>query len=510
MKHVVLFGGTTEGRELAGYLLKMGTTADVYVVSGYGASLLPEADSLRIHVGRLDEDGMESMLREQKPDFVLDATHPYAAEVTRILSETCSMLHLPYVRVRREDAGSKAEDAASGEICVSVADTAEAVHFLEGTEGNIFLTTGSKELSEFSTMSHFAERCYVRALPSAEALALLEEAGVDGRHRILMQGPFSEELNTAMLRETDARWLVTKASGQRGGFYEKYAAAAKTGTGIVVIGCPEEKVADGTPILTLSETEEWIEKALAGRDVPDRVRDIYIVGMGPGSEDWVSPEARRIVFRADALAGARRMIELARSILPGDIDEQQAEMKQKLTLVSYKKEEMKEFVDKHPEAKTFAFLFSGDTRVYSGAAGLRELFPEEEHFQVTTLNGMSSVTYFAQKLRMSTHGYPEKAVIVSLHGREEDLIGAVKANRVVFVLLGGRESLAHAAKELFALEQLCLTERAGGQGIRVALGERLTYPDERIVEGHPADFMDCSVSSLSMLCVRNEYAPDGE
>lgn len=56
-----------------------------------------------------------------------------------------------------------------------------------------------------------------------------------------MQGPFSEELNLAMLRQIRARWLVTKASGAAGGFQEKLAAARRAGARVVVIRRPREE-----------------------------------------------------------------------------------------------------------------------------------------------------------------------------------------------------------------------------------------------------------------------------
>lgn len=514
MKSVVLFGGTTEGRQMAEFLAERGISTDVFVVSQYGADLLPDSPWLKIHVGRLDASLMMEMLERTKPAFVLDATHPYASEVTRALCQAAGESCLPYIRICREET----EEVPSA--CVSVADVKEAVLYMAGTEGDIFLTTGTKELKEFSQMPHFQERCYVRALPSQGALDALEEAGVDGKHRILMQGPFSEELNYALFRETKAAWLVTKVSGKQGGFGDKCEAAVRAGMHILVIGRPKEDLPDGTTILTLAEAKEkisheWTTLSAAGQEEHVSVasyavspaqgsKDIYLVGMGPGSTQWVSPEAQMAVFRCGAICGSRRMLELAGEILPGDPDEQKAEMSQKAALVTYKKEEMRKFVDDHPGERTFAFLFSGDIRVYSGAEGMEDLFPEKENFHIHRVEGMSSVTYFAQKLHLSTDGFPEEAVIVSFHGREEDLVSAVRDHRDVFVLLGGQESLHAAVRQLILSDDLpeaILPTNPGTglegdpeepvweEGIRLVLGERLSYEDEKITEGRPADFL---------------------
>ena len=61
-----------------------------------------------------------------------------------------------------------------------------------------------------------------------------------GAHLIAMQGPFSKELNIAMLKDTDADYFVTKESGKAGGFEEKLEAAKETGVTLVVIGRPAE------------------------------------------------------------------------------------------------------------------------------------------------------------------------------------------------------------------------------------------------------------------------------
>ena len=54
-------------------------------------------------------------------------------------------------------------------------------------------------------------------LPLDASLALCREAGVQPSHILAMQGPFSEEMDTAMLRAVSAKWLVTKDGGEAGG-----------------------------------------------------------------------------------------------------------------------------------------------------------------------------------------------------------------------------------------------------------------------------------------------------
>ncbi len=105
---------------------------------------------------------------------------------------------------------------------------------------NILITTGSKELAPYTQIPDFAARCYVRALPTVEALEKCQVLGFRRDHLILMQGPFSEEMNVAQLRYAEAGYLVTKASGETGGFPEKCEAALALGVEVICVGRPKE------------------------------------------------------------------------------------------------------------------------------------------------------------------------------------------------------------------------------------------------------------------------------
>ena len=84
------------------------------------------------------------------------------------------------------------------------------------------------------------ERLYPRVLPDEEVIAQVRALGVPRSHIIAMQGPFSRELNIAMLRQSGAAWLVTKESGAVGGQDDKIEAALEAGAVPVVIERPLE------------------------------------------------------------------------------------------------------------------------------------------------------------------------------------------------------------------------------------------------------------------------------
>ena len=79
------------------------------------------------------------------------------------------------------------------------------------------LAPAVRELHAFASVRDFASRAYARVLPMEDSLRACREAGLPPAHILAMQGPFSRELNAAMLRSIGAAYLVTKASGSAGG-----------------------------------------------------------------------------------------------------------------------------------------------------------------------------------------------------------------------------------------------------------------------------------------------------
>ena len=222
MPTLCVFAGTTEGRELVEFLNAQPCEVTACVATEYGQALLPEAERLTVSARRLPADEIKALLTDRHFDLVIDATHPYAASITKSIARACAETGVERWRLLR-GASDAPEDA------VFVESTEKAIVFLDQTEGNILLTTGSKELKAYSQIKDFAERVYARVLPLEDSLVLCREAGVKAAHILAMQGPFSEEMNTAMLRAIGAKWLVTKDGGAAGGFAELAAAAAKPG-----------------------------------------------------------------------------------------------------------------------------------------------------------------------------------------------------------------------------------------------------------------------------------------
>ena len=238
MCKVLIFGGTTEGRLLWEYCHQEAIPAEMYVATEYGAYVLEksDADNPHIHVGRLDSYDMAALFEREGNVLVVDATHPYATEVTRNLLESCKASGKSGIRVERSACLEGGTESFGDGRIVTVGSVAQAAEYLESQTGNILVTTGSKELKQYTLIPGYRERLYVRVLPNPDVLKYCISLGIEGEHLIGMQGPFSVEMNCAMIKEYGIRWLVTKDSGVQGGFPEKLHAAERTGICCVVVG----------------------------------------------------------------------------------------------------------------------------------------------------------------------------------------------------------------------------------------------------------------------------------
>lgn len=236
---LLIFAGTTEGRLLA-QELSNDFEITISVATDYGKEILEESKTnCFILKGRLNLQEMENLILEKNFDFIIDATHPYAIEVTKNIQKACENTKKEYVRFLRSDSQSNFQDEN-----IKIFDSiSEIVEFLSKTqiEGNIFVSTGSKEIKEFTKIPNFNEKIFVRVLPSLESISKCIESGISMSRIIAMQGPFSENLNEAMFKETNSKILVTKLSGKIGGTDEKISAAKKCNMQILAISRPSEK-----------------------------------------------------------------------------------------------------------------------------------------------------------------------------------------------------------------------------------------------------------------------------
>ena len=229
MKKLLLFGGTTEGRELSAKLVDLGFHVTVCVATDYGGSLMQDSNSIVLHVGRLTKLEMANFMLNGGFFTVIDATHPYAVEASDNIKKAAEAVGVRYLRLIRLSV------KVSSNNILYAASSEEAAKLLEGLPGNILLTTGSKDLTSYTKLKDYRERVWVRVLPSPDSLAKCLSLSFPPAHVICMKGPFIKELNTAMLKQYNIKIMVTKDTGSEGGFSEKAEAAADAGAILIVI-----------------------------------------------------------------------------------------------------------------------------------------------------------------------------------------------------------------------------------------------------------------------------------
>lgn len=483
MDKILLFAGTTEGRNLAEFLEKNQIPTEVCVATQYGETLLEEGKYLHVHAGRLDETEMEQQIQKQQITLVIDATHPYAVIVSQNIRRACSRTGTEYIRLARKETDASWKQEM--EDVTEVASVAEAAAFLAKKEGRIFAATGSKELSAYQVIQDYQDRVVARVLSTPEAVSECAMLGFSGKNLICMQGPFTEDLNVAMLRQAQASWMVTKESGKAGGFLEKLRAAKKAGAKLVVIKRPgersEEIAEDQKEENLYAICDEGQIRSLLGKRLgicPKR--QLYLVGIGMGNEKNRTVEAEQICQSADLLIGARRMLQSVKT-------------EGKAVFESYKPDEIAAYLAEHPQYETAAVLLSGDIGFYSGAKKLYDAIERTEgleQMEIYPVSGISSVVYFCGKLGVSW----EDVHLLSLHGRKQNLIDAVKYHEKVFVLCGEKDGIP----------KICCKLKEYGLGdVKVAVGTDLSYEQERIVQGTAESLMKEDFAPLSVLLICN-------
>ncbi|MBQ3380031.1 MAG: precorrin-6A reductase [Clostridia bacterium] len=462
MYNICIFAGTTEGRRL---IEIFGEYDDVRitacVATDYAKMLIAPKKTIDVMTGRMEYGEMEELFQKSRFDTVIDATHPYADKATENIKRAAHSAGLEYIRIKR------AESEVSNDIAFfdRVSDAAD---HLSKREGNILFTTGVKDIGRFSSVTGFKERAYVRVIPAESSLKQCRDAGVLPSHIIAMQGPFSEEMNIATIKMTKAVYLVTKDGGSAGGFYEKLEAAKKTGARLLVIGRPKED--EG---LAFSEAVKLLKERLGIALRPL----VFVIGMGMGNEGTLTSDAAIALKDSDCIIGAKRLLCAVSD-------------KNKPCYEAVSSDDIAKFISSHKEYTRFAAVMSGDTGFFSGA---KKLINKFSFCDVKVIPGISSLSYLCAALKTPY----DDAAFLSLHGRECSVANKVKNNRRLFVLLGGENTA----------EGLCKTLSEAGLGfVKVSIGERLGYKDEKVTTGTAMELKDGKYDSLCAALIENDRA----
>lgn len=202
----------------------------VTTATEYGGKLLENIKDIKVFCKRLDLEGMNKFIVENNIEKIVDLSHPYAEEVSRNAIECSRVKEIDYIRFERENLVSE-----DGVIEFSELDI--MIKYLEELEGNILVTLGSNNLHKFQNIKN-KSNIYFRILPKWEMIKKAEDLGVLPKNIVAMQGPFSKELNVAMMRQLNIKYIVSKKGGNTGGEREKIDSAKEIGAISIMLSRP--------------------------------------------------------------------------------------------------------------------------------------------------------------------------------------------------------------------------------------------------------------------------------
>ncbi len=465
MTGIFIFSGTSEGRTLSKALADAGADVHVRVATEYGAEVMGFDDNIDVKVGSCGgAEGIANVIRENGYDVVIDATHPYALNITEHIKQACEATGAYYIRLKRNES-----DTESSHI-VKVSTIQEAIDYLKDKEGNILASTGSKDIALYTQIPNYKERVTARVLSTIESVQKCAEYGFSGKNLICAQGPFSEDTNYATLKQIGAKYIVTKDSGTAGGYEDKVRAAMRAGAIVVLIERPKEEGYSYEEVISILEDRLGLKMEMK----KDSKRTVNIIGIGMGG-NGLTLSAKQRIDESDLIVGAKRMVETV--ALGKDI------------LEEYRSDEILSYLEENPKYHNISILMSGDIGFYSGAKKLLEKI-DREKYEVTTEPGISSAVYLCSKIGTSW----QDVYMTSAHGRESNLVGLSRIHGKVFTLLSEEDSVHAMAKQFIYYEM----------DVTITIGQDFGYETEKVFTGSPKDVLEQSFGKLCVALIQND------
>lgn len=484
---LLIFAGTTEGRRLSEVLAEAQIKHTVCVATEYGETVLNPHPLVTIHQGRMNQEEIEHFLNSGCFAAVIDATHPFAKEISTniqaaLFTRKMAGVSIPCLRLKRDEISER-------DYPITYFQTEEAcAETLRNTKGNILVTTGSKNLSKYCIWEDLKRRLYVRVLPSVESISNCKSQGICGKQIIAMQGPFTAKMNEVMICQYKISCIVTKESGVSGGYPEKLEAARRTGVQVFVIGRPQESQGD-----SFQEVCGKIEK-LCGRTCPllpakqEKPIEIILAGIGMGHKNSMTKEVERVIEEADLLLGSERILKNL------CVKAEKQPFYQARQIIPYLQR-----IQSLQNVRKTVILFSGDSGFYSGCQSLyteltNEIRENRLRASVRILPGISSVAYLAACIGES---YQDGAVY-SIHGKTvSNLVRRIQCSPKTFLLTSG-------LKDINWLGRLLLD--AGLTECQIIAGYQLSYEEQRIERLTPLECCGRKEEGLYTCLVKNPYA----
>ncbi|MBT6290140.1 MAG: cobalt-precorrin-6A reductase [Rhodospirillaceae bacterium] len=244
MVKVLILGGTRDAVNLAIAASALPGTDVIYSLAGVTQN--PNLPGCAVRSGGFGGlEGLKAYLIDAEIDMVIDATHPFAAEIAANVFAACRGTGLPRLKFLRPPWVPQ-----SGDNWIEVGLVADAVSYLRDHSSTVFLTIGTREIAAFACLENC--RFLVRYIHPPKDGVPLKNCEV-----VVDRGPFLEPGETELLRSNGVQYLVSKNSGGDGAA-AKLAAARRLGIPVIMINRP------APPAGGIAEAQEdaiaWLQK----------------------------------------------------------------------------------------------------------------------------------------------------------------------------------------------------------------------------------------------------------
>lgn len=238
--NIWLIGGTSESARLIRAIAPLEIPCIITVTTETAKSLYPpETNLLKIWVGKLDSQQLSNFLEQHKIKVILDASHPFAVEISKLAITTSQKHNIPYLRFERpiveQNSFSPSSALNSNLIFLDNLETLLFGDYL--TEKRVLLTLGYRTLPLFQPWQNKAQ-LFTRILPSPIALETALNSGFTPDRIIAIRPPISEALETALWQQWNISLVVTKSSGTAGGEDLKIKVAKNLGIPLIILERP--------------------------------------------------------------------------------------------------------------------------------------------------------------------------------------------------------------------------------------------------------------------------------
>ena len=248
---ILVLGGTSDSLEICDRINKYKNLPYILsVTTSYGEDLARKY-AKNVITGKLAKEDMINFIEQNNINKIIDATHPYAIEVSKNAIQCATELNIDYIRYERKSL----IDSINYENKYIVNSIEDACKIAREKGRNIFIATGSKNLPQI--VDFIPDRnLIVRVLPTSDVISSCENLGLNADNIIAMKGPFNQSINEEFYKHYDIDIVITKESGTAGGFLEKVNACEALKIPVVIIA--REKINYPIVVNDIDELEKLI------------------------------------------------------------------------------------------------------------------------------------------------------------------------------------------------------------------------------------------------------------